>query len=194
MAWPSKQKQETRKRILSSAVTLFSQHGFDNVSIADIMQHAQLTHGGFYAHFASKQALYAEAVTAAARASALAKLLPSGQTANADLARLLAGYLDIAHVEQRHSPCPLAFLATDVAVREGNVRTAYTRVFRRLTAFITRRLPNDKGDRRERALAGAAMMIGGVAVARALDDEAMIESLLGACRRVGSELLEQQAE
>ncbi len=188
MGWPRQQKRNTRQRILESAARLFSRHGFDNVSIGDVMRGAGLTHGSFYTHFRSKQALYAEAVATAARASALARLLEEGK--QRDLQQLLAGYLDIAHVRQEPSPCPLAFLATDVATREQEVRGAYTRVFRRLVAFLRHGLsPRPAADARERAMAVAALMIGGVAVSRALDDEATAEALLAACRRFGGELL-----
>jgi TetR/AcrR family transcriptional repressor of nem operon len=189
MAWPSEQKSRTRERILASAVRLFSQHGFDGVSIGAVMRDARLTHGGFYTHFPSKQALYAEAVTAAARASALNKILPATPGRAIDLYRLLDGYLDMAHVRQELPPCPLAFLATDVANREAQVRSAYTRVFRRLVRFIARALPGDPGRRKARAQATAAMMIGGVALARALDDPREAESLLAACRHHGRRLL-----
>ncbi len=189
MAWPRQQKQNTRRRILESAARLFSRHGFDNVSIEEVMRGAGLTHGSFYTHFPSKQALYAEAVTDAARASTLAKLLAAGESR--DLQQLLAGYLDMTHVRQEQPPCPLAFLATDVAIREKGVRGAYTRVFRRLVAFLRRGLPaGTAADNRERAMAVAALMIGGVAVSRALDDERAAEALLAACRRIGGELLE----
>ena len=188
MAWPRHQKQNTRQRILESAARLFSRHGYDNVSIGEVMRGAGLTHGSFYTHFPSKQALYAEAVTDAARASTLARLLATGE--QQDLQRLLAGYLDISHVRQEQPPCPLAFLTTDVAIREHRVRGAYTRVFRRLVAFLRHGLSGPATDRRERAMAVAALMIGGVAVSRALDDEATAQALLAACRRFGGELLE----
>ncbi|WP_161984427.1 TetR/AcrR family transcriptional regulator [Mariprofundus erugo] len=66
MSWPVQQKQISRNRILQSAIRLFSSRGFDGVSIADVMRDADLTHGAFYAHFKSKQQLYAEAIDLAA--------------------------------------------------------------------------------------------------------------------------------
>ena len=190
MPWPSEHKRHSRERILCSAIELFSQKGFDKVSIGEVMNNAQLTHGAFYAHFDSKQALYAEAIGAAARQSALARMLPEDLADAPDLKRLLAGYLSIAHVAQEEPPCPLAFLATDVANREGEVRSAYTRVFRRLLALIGRQLPGNSGARKDKALALAAMMVGGVAVARALDDEPTSHALLRACREIGEQLIE----
>jgi TetR/AcrR family transcriptional repressor of nem operon len=190
MPWPTQQKQMSRKRILHSAVELFSARGFDNVSIGDVMENAELTHGGFYAHFSSKQELYAEAVTVAARESALAEFpLEDEADETALLKQLLSGYLAVSHVHQEQPPCPLAFLATDVANRETDVRNAYTKVFKRLAALINKQLPTDTPARRSRALALSAMMIGGVAVSRALNNENTVKSLLEACRIHGEELI-----
>jgi TetR/AcrR family transcriptional repressor of nem operon len=190
MAWPNQHKQDTRQRILDSAIRLFSQHGYDNVPLSRVMQDAGLTHGAFYAHFASKQALYAEAIREAAGKSALAKMRSAGSDEADDLVQLLHAYLSEAHAIEEQSPCPLAFLATDVANRQTEVRCAYTRVFRRLVALTGSRLPSTSPHRRERALALAAMMVGGVAVARALDEPRLAQALLGACRQVGTELIE----
>ena len=62
MPWPKEQKQRSRERIVKSAYALFAARGYDNVTIGDVMREAQLTHGAFYSHFDSKQALYAEAI------------------------------------------------------------------------------------------------------------------------------------
>ena len=189
MPWPSEQKEQSRERILQSAFGLFAARGYDNVTISDVMREARMTHGAFYNHFNSKQQLYAEAIGAGARASALAKLLQSHASDTERLTSMLQGYLDEAHVQQKHSPCPLAFLATDVANGEEEVRGAYTQIFKRLIAFMSKTLPADTPERRERALALAAMMIGGVAVSRALDDERTVKALLKACRAMGEEMV-----
>jgi TetR/AcrR family transcriptional repressor of nem operon len=185
MPWPNEQKERSREKILQSAFSLFAAQGYDKVTISDVMREAQMTHGAFYNHFSSKQELYAEAIGAGARASALAKLQHTEASGTDLLTELLRGYLDVAHVRQKHSPCPLAFLATDVANGEEEVRGAYTQIFKRLTTFMSKTLPADTPQRRERALALAAMMIGGVAVSRALDDERTVKALLRACRAMG---------
>lgn len=190
MPWPSNRKRDTRDQILESAANLFARRGFDNVSLGEVMRDAGLTHGAFYAHFDSKQALYAEAVTNAARRSARAGLRNTAVPSREALAGLLDAYLDPAHVAAERSPCPLAFLATDVANREGEVRHAYTRVFRQLGGIIKRALPSRARDREQRALALAAMMVGGVAIGRALDDPRLTDTLLRACRQIGRELVE----
>src|SRR5215510_7240757 len=62
MPYSAQHKRKTRQRILESARRLFNSRGFAQVSIADIMDDAGLTHGGFYRHFRDKDELYAEAV------------------------------------------------------------------------------------------------------------------------------------
>jgi TetR/AcrR family transcriptional repressor of nem operon len=155
------------------------------------MKHAGLTHGAFYAHFDSKQALYAEAITVAAKESALAKFAAKDQLEGETelLRHLLRGYLDIGHVRQEQAPCPLAFLATDVANREADVRQAYTRVYKRLVALLNKQMPESTVPRRSRALALSALMIGGVAISRALNDERTVRSLLEACKTIGDNIL-----
>lgn len=85
-------------------------------------------------------------------------------------------------------PCPLAFLATDVSQRDPQVRNTYTRVYQGMVTRIGKLIPG-QSDRQQR-LAATAMMIGGVAIARALNDPATQDELLVACRKFALELLE----
>ena len=62
MAWPDQHKAKTRERIIKAAAAAFRRRGIGQTNIADIMREAGLTHGGFYAHFESKDALIAEAL------------------------------------------------------------------------------------------------------------------------------------
>ncbi len=189
MPWPTERKKQTRKQILDSAVQLFTARGFNNVTVGDVMKNACLTHGGFYSYFSSKQELYAEAISIAARDSALAKFPTEGKSALPLLSQILSGYLDITHVKQEQSACPLAFLATDVANQEMIVRDTYTKVYKHLVALINKSLPVDIPNRRSRALALTGLMIGGVAVSRALNDERAVNSLLEACKAFAEEII-----
>lgn len=187
MPYPSTHKPKTRTKILHSAAKLFAWHGFDQISIDAVMADAGLTRGAFYSHFQDKSELYAEAIAYAALTSAIAKLdeeLPAGQ----QVQTLLQAYLSPEHVRQESSPCPLAFLATDVSQRDPQVRHTYTRVYRSLVNRLAK-IGENRADRAHR-LAATAMMIGGVAIARALDDESTSNELLAACRKFCSELLE----
>ncbi|WP_319381817.1 TetR/AcrR family transcriptional regulator [Thiomicrorhabdus sp.] len=187
MAWSPEKKQLTRQRIVQSAAHLFTAKGFDGVSIDDIMRHAQLTRGGFYAHFPSKEALYSEAITSAASLSVASKMPDAALSDSQRLQQLLKAYLSEEHLNATRPYCPLAFLATDVAHQNDEVRGAYTKVYKRLAIYIAdlaEYSPNS-----ERVLALTAMMIGGVALARSLNDERTRSKLLAACEKVGMQMI-----
>jgi TetR/AcrR family transcriptional regulator, transcriptional repressor for nem operon len=175
MAWPSERKYQTRERMLQSAAQLFTQRGYDTVGINDVMAHAGLTRGAFYAHFASKAELYAEAIHTAAQMAygRLTQQLP----AQPSRAQIVDAYLSQQHRLGEAGSCPLAFLATDISHRDPAVRSAYTQVFK---GFIDNVGSNPKA--RRKALEMAVLMIGGMAIARALNDEALVQELFSVCR------------
>lgn len=187
MPYPSTHKPKTRDRILQSAARLFSWHGFDNVSIDAVMADAGLTRGAFYSHFSDKSALYAEAITYAGLNSQFVQYRPASPDENR-LQVLLEAYLSHQHVGQEAFPCPLAFLATDVSQRDPQVRNTYTQVYQGMVKRLGK--PGLGGTDRANRLAATAMMIGGVAIARALDDDETVDELLQACRTFGLALLE----
>jgi len=189
MPWPAKHKQNSKERILQSAIKLFSSRGFDGVSIGDIMRDAELTHGGFYAHFSSKQELYAKVIPVAARKSFRSKVSPES-SGKEMVHELIDHYLDSKHVDQSKPPCPLAFLVTDVANREEGVRSAYRKAFNKAASLLDKQMSADFPDSRNKAFALLAMMVGGVAIAHAVDDEELEKSLLEACNAVGASLIE----
>jgi TetR/AcrR family transcriptional repressor of nem operon len=184
MPYPASHKESSRRRILESAVRLFAANGYDGVTLDQLMQDAELTRGAFYAHFDSKQSLYAEAVLHAACRGPLAAL--DGAMTGAALKDMIREYLDMSHVRLEGAPCPLAFLATDAAARQTEVRDAYTRVYK---AMIGRVLALPMVADKDAALAISALMIGSVVVARALDDEDLSQQLLDACYQASERLI-----
>jgi len=192
MPYTPQHKQQSRERILDSASRLFSRRGYDAVSIDDLMTDAGLTRGAFYNHFSDKTDVYTEAITHATINSPIAQQKLCATYDPASLASLLDSYLSSAHVYDVDPPCPLAFLVTDVGVREPRVRSTYTRVFCNMTKFVKKFLNwKDRNKRDETALALTAMMIGGVAISRALNDREVVEELLKCCRRTAKKLLEK---
>ena len=183
-------KRRSRERILAAAHRLFAARGYEAVSIDEVMAEAGLTRGAFYAHFESKAALYAEALLSGPRRLHQAWRKKTGRREVASLEELVALYLSEAHLERRLGACPLAFFATDVANRDPRVRRVYTRVYGLFNEFVSQQLPKAVDD--DRVLAATALMIGGVAVGRALDDPALRRRLLAACRREVQRMLEGQ--
>jgi len=188
MPYSKEHKERSRERILESAAKLFPHLGFDAVSIDQLMQEAGLTRGAFYAHFANKAEVYAASIGYAARNSVFYKLAESDCDASEWFEQTVAIYLSREHLDRAPYPCPLAFLVTDINRRDAEVRNTYTRVYKNLNRTIRQQLTD--GGAGEQVLAATAMMIGGVAVARALDDRRTADRLLSACRGAVREMLE----
>lgn len=180
MPWNESRKSRTRQRILESAAVLFTRQGFDGTSIDNVMEHAGLTRGAFYAHFASKSDLYAEAL----RCAGLEHHARLKDACPRD--RVLA-YLSDAHREAETFNCPLACLITDVAQQDERVRDTYTRLF---AGFVDHCQGTDSDpEERKQAMQQAVALIGGIAISRNLTDERLAQELLDACRSLALDLI-----
>lgn len=190
MPYSKKHKQESREQILKSAVFLFCAKGYDKVSIDDLMQDAKLTRGAFYAHFSSKSDVYMKAIMAAAENTDIIINAPKNLDSADLLSYFLGAYLTPEHVKQEISPCPLAFLATDVANKEPKVKKTYTAVFEGIVKMIRKNLPDghDEEKRLQTAYAISALAIGSVAIGRALDNEEMLSQLLESSHKIAISL------
>lgn len=186
MSWPATQRAATRQRILESAARLFALEGFEQVSIEAIMREAGLTRGAFYHHFASKTELYGEAIQVAAHQGGL--LLE--QAGSGGLQRLVENYLHMDHRDGSRMQCPLAFLVTDAARQEAAIRGSYTRMLGAFVARLEAGMPETAAGARLRALQVTVGMIGGLALARAVDDAELAEEILAACQAGCLSLLE----
>src|SRR5207253_6235039 len=111
------QVAENRRKILEAAGRLFREHGYDAVTVADVMQAAGLTHGGFYGHFASKDDLIAQT---------LARLLANATSGGRDLATFMADYLAPHHRDDRACGCPMAALGGETIRQSPAARAAMT--------------------------------------------------------------------
>lgn len=179
-----KSKEEaarSRTRILEAAARLFRERGPANVSVAEVMEAAGMTHGGFYKHFASKEALLA-ATIAAIFAEKGAQLAPEeGKDAAAALAEYAAGYLSPGHVASPETGCPIAGLTLD-ALRAGPETGA---VLARGTAATIAAMASARGGgaaAEEAALRDLMTMIGAVTLARAVQDETLRDRILEVAR------------
>lgn len=169
---------ENRERIVEAASRLFRDKGFDGVGVDAIMKQAGLTHGGFYGHFASKDALAAEATQRAIAHSS------TWQDRLASLGELAAAYLSPRHRADRANGCPVAALGADFARRSPSQRKVLTAGIAaqidRIVVLLKRGSP---ASRRRRAIAVYAGMVGAVTLARAVDDQALAEEILVAARQ-----------
>jgi len=177
-------KQITHERIVDTAARAIRRGGFNGVGVADIMKEAGLTHGGFYAHFESRDALVCEALDRAGRDSAqrLAKsaLLRRARGGSAFQA-FVERYLSDAHLSALESGCPVAALASEMPRQSPEVSAAAAQRVRSLVAAVRDVLPT--GSPPEAAGAVAAQLVGALQLARALGDNAEGKALLAATRR-----------
>lgn len=188
MPYSKEHKQKSRERILESAARLFIASGFDNTSIDEIMANAGMTRGAFYAHFTNKSELYAQALMFAASNSLFASSKPENLSAKDFVEKILRGYLSLAHIQQ-DIPCPAAFLVTDVVNKDPQVRKTYTQIYKGMNKHLAQHAKSFSSCHADTVWAITAMMIGGVAIGRALDDHATTKKLLRSCQKVAQDLL-----
>lgn len=174
MAWNKTHKAQSKDKILQSAALLFTHQGFEQVSIDQVMEKAKMTRGAFYSHFSSKSDLYAQAL---AKASKVAQQRISTNTRN-DLQQLALSYLSVQHINDiTEQACPLAFLVSDINQQDATVRAAYTDIFEK---FIQQ--TQDLTQDRQLAIQNSVMMIGGLAIARAIENNDFSDEILQACQ------------
>jgi TetR/AcrR family transcriptional repressor of nem operon len=176
MADGTQRRTETRHRILEAAGHLFREHGVDGVGVDAVMKQAGLTHGGFYLHFPSKEALAAEVSQSLLERAARkwGEISRSGDR-DAALTQIVSYYLDPERAASAHC-CPLTTLGPDVA-RRASSRQAVGDALRGMLDALARCLP---GRRKERALAALSTMVGAVVLARLADDPALSRAFLEA--------------
>ncbi len=177
------QVAEKRRLIVETASRLFRIHGFDGVTIAEIMQEAGLTHGGFYGHFASKAALAAEASRFGFERSTdrWAGLRSRGPDA---FGAIVDHYLSLAHVDRPGEGCVTPALCAD-AGRAGDPGLAETfaRGIEAMSAELAAALPGTDGARSlDDGLHALAALAGAVILARSVNDRALAERILAATR------------
>lgn len=111
MPYRKQHKEQSRERILGSALCLFTRQGFDKTSIDQVMTHADLTRGAFYSHFDSKQDLYAQAIASTELFSIFAKKKPDTTDSKSWIKKLIAAYLSKLHVKKVNHPVRWHFLS-----------------------------------------------------------------------------------
>ena len=175
-------KEASHERILQAATRAIRRSGYAGVGVAEIMREAGLTHGGFYAHFPSREAMLAEAADRAGAESvgALDRFASNAPSEDAYRA-LVKTYLSRAHVERSETGCPVAALGSEMPRQAPEVRRAATRRINDMIALITRYVPGDNDtSNRQKALAITATMVGALILARAIDDPQLSGEVLAA--------------
>jgi TetR/AcrR family transcriptional regulator, transcriptional repressor for nem operon len=178
--YPAEQTAARHERILREASRLFRQRGLNGVSVPQIMKAARLTHGPFYNHFESKEALVAESIERAMADTV--QYIASFTRPNTARRQFLDAYLSPRHRDNPGEGCPVAALARDVAHNPA-ARIPFTRGLEEVLSAISTRLTSDRsGDPRGQAIGLLVRIVGALILARAVDDPALSEEILAQAR------------
>jgi TetR/AcrR family transcriptional repressor of nem operon len=171
----SNRKEVTHTRIVETAARAIRRSGYDGTGVADIMKEAGLTHGGFYAHFASRDAMLAEAADRAGQDTiAIAKRIFAEVPEDQALQALINAYLSNEHVANIETGCSLAALGSEMPRQASEVKMASTCRVKEMIALIESRL-SDKPNAHAEALVMFSTMVGTLLLARAVEDPELSE-------------------
>jgi AcrR family transcriptional regulator len=165
-------KEATHERIVKTAARAIRRSGYDGAGVAEIMKEAGLTHGGFYAHFDSREGMLAEAADrAGADGMAVLAQVAAAAPPRKALEAILRTYLSKEHVEAVETGCAIAALGSELPRQSPKVRRAATRRIKEMIDLVARQSPDwGQPGAHERALVTMATALGALVVARAVDD------------------------
>jgi AcrR family transcriptional regulator len=167
-------REDIRERILASASRLFNRRGFNAVSIDDVMGDAGLTRGSFYKYFPSKTDLYAQSVVRAVGEKTEGKDSSNPQFSAHQIVR---DYLSVEHYEDVDGGCPMIALPADISRTDRSVRAAFESALRSMVGIIHDDLGPGSTQARDRAFAISALCVGGMILARSVEDRGLADEL-----------------
>lgn len=191
MRYSSNHKAETRQRIIGEAARRFRKHGIEGTGLVPLMKALGLTHGGFYAHFESKDALVQASLEAAAeqtlerwQAPPAAEAVPEVPTSAAlagdePVRAVIDDYLSARHRDEPGEGCPLPTLAAELGLRGQPSATADAMIEQMTALLADCRLAAGPGDG---GIVALAAMVGALTLARAVSDRAASDGILAAVR------------
>jgi TetR/AcrR family transcriptional repressor of nem operon len=187
---------QTRSRIVEEASHGLRQAGIGGMSVADLMKLVGLTHGGFYSHFESREALVIEAFASAMdRTISQWRNYMKGMPDEERFDAFVEAYLRPAHRDDHARGCVLPALATDIARSGQKARRVFAGKLDEMIGVIAGLLSEKSPEQARQIAAGAlATMMGSIALARAVGDEKLSDEILGAGRRaLGGQSARQSA-
>jgi TetR/AcrR family transcriptional regulator, transcriptional repressor for nem operon len=171
-------------RIVEAASRDLRRAGFEGVSVAAVMKAAGLTHGGFYAHFDSRDALLSEAMVRASEDSAESiktRIKSLHDVGVSPFRAFVEAYLSAAHVDNCESGCPVAALCSEMPLQAAEVVGTSRHVIGNLRRLVLQFLPRDLP--RDSAWSVASMLVGALQLARALGDTSQARAVIAAAKR-----------
>jgi TetR/AcrR family transcriptional regulator, transcriptional repressor for nem operon len=181
------QAEQNRRLIVETASRMFRLQGLENVSVADVMKEAGFTHGGFYNHFKSKDALATEAVASSFDDAAknLSEDIASGSDLQKALNAILADYLSSAHRDTCTGGCPASAFPVDAARNGKDVQAAFANGIESYLEIFAAQMDGDKREARQRAVALLSGIVGALLLSRAVKKARpkLSDELLGSARK-----------
>lgn len=182
-------KRRTRDRIVAEAAAALRREGVRGATVERVMTRAGLSHGGFYAHFSSKDDMAAAGLAAAFADTREALFAGLGAAPDEDwVHQVIARYLGRAHRDAEDAGCPLPRLAGELSRSGGPLRQGAEQGLEDYAAAIAMHLAGGDSVRRSNAHALLALMVGGIALARVAADPALSDQILRACRRAAQDM------
>jgi len=193
MPYAKDHKAKSKNRILTSATELFSRYGFDKVSIAQIMRAAKMTHGAFYAHFESKEALFRASFLETLKGSRAARLI-KGPLSIKHLTSLVTHYWNLRELEKNSKPGPETVLFNEAGNQNASVKPLFEESYNNLKKMVETRLfalsklrllPYEANREiiEEKARAILSLLVGAVVVAKSLSREEERRNILEAAQQ-----------
>jgi TetR/AcrR family transcriptional regulator, transcriptional repressor for nem operon len=184
MRYSKEHKLETHARIVKKASVRLREKGAHGIGVADLMKEAGLTHGGFYAHFDSREALVVEAFAdtmdrSTERWRRLAEQLPAEKR----LAAIVDGYLTAAHRDDPGHGCAVSALGAEIARESPKTRKVFAVKLEQMIDVVAEQIPDvPRKAARKQAMAAIATMMGTLVMARIAGNGEVSDEILGAGR------------
>jgi AcrR family transcriptional regulator len=184
MPYTPEHRARTKKKVIDAARKQFNLKGFDGVSIDQIMKAAGLSRGGFYHHFKDKEQLFAASVDSFCEDFAKTVDADTTLSGPALIEAFMNGYIDktqLAHDDE--TLCPMIAVPSDVSRQGPEVKIAYQRVLETMLGLFQDNLNSPSKTRnRKVALTLCMITVGGMVLARAIDDSSFQAELMAAAR------------
>jgi TetR/AcrR family transcriptional regulator, transcriptional repressor for nem operon len=184
MRYSKEHKQETHARIVRKASIRLREKGAHGIGVADLMKDAGLTHGGFYAHFDSREALVIEAFNYAMdRGTANWRKVVADMPPEKRLAAIIDGYLTSMHRDDPGHGCAIPTLGAEIARESPKTRKAFALKLEQMLDMIADQIPDvPRKAARKQAMATLATMMGTIVMSRIAGNGELSDEVLAAGR------------
>jgi len=185
MRYSKEHKAKTRKKILEAAGRVFRRQGYVGGGVDAVMKEAGLTHGGFYAHFPNKEALFAEALETSLKSRGEQTREALGETSGPERVRaFLDHYLSPLHRAHPEAGCPVPPLVSELGRSSEELHQHFGEALAEWSGELAREFTHlPEGERAKAALGTIAAAVGGMTLARSVDDE-LAGEILAASREL----------